>query len=131
MSLSAVAVATRLEARSWRAAVAVLRRTDEVLSACAAVEGFSGARLRVDRRHVLWTVSVWSDRSALRRFGARHAAVAATVDAVARSTSSVTWEVPHELPSWCEVAARMPDQLPPAIGLDRVVSGAPGLLLTR
>lgn len=118
-------VVTQLRARGLRGVRGVVRQTGGVVEDCRAVPGFLGGRLAVDPRGLLWTLTVWESSAALRLFGARHAPVAAGIDAVASDSATAAFrQQGHEVPTWGRAAAQT-SLGRPRLALHRAVAPAP------
>jgi hypothetical protein len=122
-------VVTRLDPRGPAGLRRVLRTTGQVVADCRAVPGFLGGRVAVDRRGRAWTLTVWESPAALRLFGARHAAVAATIDEVAWDSDITAFrQEGTAVPSWSQAAQHSSVGGPARPALHRMLRPAAGLV---
>jgi hypothetical protein len=121
--VAVLVVVTRLQSRSLSATAEVGRLSQQVVAQLSAVPGFVGGRLLLDRRGGAWTITGWTDRSALDGFRTAHADVAARLDEVASDSASTAW-VADGLPSWAEVGRRWTAVPPPSLGLRATIAPA-------
>ena len=120
-------VVTRLSPRGARGLRAAMSLSETVVSQLADLPGFRGGRLLVDHRFDLWTLTTWSDRSALAAFRVLHEPVMARIDEVARASATTAWQT-EDVPGWADVRARWPHGRGPGRGLSRPLRPGPALV---
>ena len=101
---------TRLHLRSWRYLPAFIWRSLRSERQARRTEGNLHADLRRDRHGAFWTLTLWSDEGAMRRFmtsGAHRRAMPHLLD-WCDEAALVHWDHDsREVPSWSEAERRL------------------------
>lgn len=101
---------TRLRLRSWRFFPAFLLQTARTIAQARKSDGFGGRALLRDRQRTFWTMTLWQDEAAMRRFmtsGAHLKAMPHLLDWCDEASVVHWWQENAGPPGWHEVERRM------------------------
>ena len=101
---------TRLRIRSWRFMPPFVLHTQRTLRQVRASEGFLGGALLPDRRRVFWTLTVWDEPAAMKRYmtdGAHLKAMSLLLDWCDEASVAHWTQDTMAAPDWVEADRRM------------------------